>query len=231
MAFSGFGPDAIAFYRGLEVDNSRAYWQEHRDTFEAAVRGPMLELTAELADEFGEAKLFRPNRDVRFSADKSPYKTHQGALVMAGRGAYYVEISGDGLAAGGGLRGLTPSQLRAVRTAIATDGTAGERFERLSTDLEAADFELLGEQLRTAPRGFDREHPRIRYLRYKEFLPLRLYGEPAWLDSPEVVARVRDTWRALAEFLDWCARHVPPADEDELARRGPRRRGRGADGA
>lgn len=220
--FAGFGPGAIAFYRGLELDNSRAYWEQHRDAFAHEVRGPMLALVAELADEFGEAKLFRPNRDVRFSSDKSPYKTHQGALVSNGNSASYVEISGDGLCAGAGVRGLTPAQLAAVRRAIAEPGTAGDRFASLVEALESNGFELLGEQVRTAPRGYDRQHPRIRLLRHKEFLALRLWGEPDWLDSPAVVDRVRDTWRELAEFHDWMARHVPPVDDDEIARRGRR---------
>lgn len=224
MTFDGFSTGAIAFYRGLEADNSRAYWTEHRDAYEREVRAPMLELTAALAEEFGEAKLFRPNRDVRFSHDKSPYKTHQGAVIITGESAHYVEISGDGICAGGGIRGLTPSQLTGMRAAIGEDGP-GDRFDALARRLEHDGFELLGDQLKTSPRGFSVTHPRIRWLRYREFLPLRLFGEPSWLDSPAVIDRVRDTWRALAEFHAWISAHVPaPSKAEHEARRPGRRR-------
>src|SRR4051794_36356830 len=79
--FSGFAADAFAFYAGLEDDISKAYWTAHKKAYDEHVRDPMRALVAELQPEFGPGKLFRPNRDVRFSADKAPYKTHQGALV------------------------------------------------------------------------------------------------------------------------------------------------------
>jgi uncharacterized protein (DUF2461 family) len=72
VAFRGWPAEALEFFDGLAADNSRAYWTAHRDTYEQAVNGPMEELLAELAPEFGGPKLFRPNRDVRFSPDKSP---------------------------------------------------------------------------------------------------------------------------------------------------------------
>lgn len=80
FAFTGFGPDLAAFYRGLAADNSKAYWAAHKADYDTQVRGPLELLLGELADEFGEAKVFRPNRDIRFSADKSPYKTSQAPI-------------------------------------------------------------------------------------------------------------------------------------------------------
>ena len=75
MAFKGWPVEALEFYEGLEADNSKVYWTEHKDTYTTAVHGPMAALLSDLADEFGEGRIFRPYRDVRFSADKSPYKT------------------------------------------------------------------------------------------------------------------------------------------------------------
>ena len=74
MAFRGWPIEAVEFYEGLEADNSKVYWQEHKAVYERQVKAPMEELLAELADEFGEGKLFRPYRDVRFSADKTPFR-------------------------------------------------------------------------------------------------------------------------------------------------------------
>ena len=92
MTFDGWPEEALEFYEGLTADNSKAYWTAHKAVYEDAVLRPMTELVEELAAEFGEAKIFRPYRDVRFSADKSPYKTHIGAVIGTG----YVQLSADG---------------------------------------------------------------------------------------------------------------------------------------
>src|SRR5258707_2617531 len=81
MAFDGWPEEALEFYEGLAADNSKAYWTANQAVYQDAVLRPMTDLVDELAAEFGEAKIFRPYRDVRFSADKSPYKTHIGAVL------------------------------------------------------------------------------------------------------------------------------------------------------
>ena len=105
MAFGGWPEEALDFYEGLAADNSKTYWTKHKQTYDAAVLRPMTELVEELAPEFGETKIFRPYRDVRFSKDKTPYKTHVGALVGSG----YVQLSARGLAAGDGMYGMAPT--------------------------------------------------------------------------------------------------------------------------
>src|SRR5205807_1719459 len=100
---------------GLEADNSKTYWQEHKSVYETAVKAPMDALLAELADEFGEGKVFRPNRDVRFSADKSPYKTAIAA-VLGGGG--YIQLSTAGLGIGTGMYVMAADQLDRFRQAI-----------------------------------------------------------------------------------------------------------------
>ncbi len=92
-AFTGIPVAALDFYEDLEADNSKTWWAAHKETYDEVVRRPMASLTAALEDEFGAAKLFRPYRDVRFSKDKIPYKTHQGAFVgLAESCGYYVQI-------------------------------------------------------------------------------------------------------------------------------------------
>src|SRR5689334_23138077 len=98
MSCEGFPAAALDFYDDLEVDNTKSFWQEHKSVYDECVAAPMKALTAALADEFGEAKIFRPYRDVRFAKDKSPYKTHQGAYVATGPSTgYYVQISAAGV--------------------------------------------------------------------------------------------------------------------------------------
>ena len=107
MAFSGWPEEALDFYDGLAADNTKTYWTEHKAVYTEKILGPMTDLTEELAAEFGEPKIFRPYRDIRFSKDKTPYKTHIGAMVGSG----YVQFSVQGLAAGNGMYGMAPDQL------------------------------------------------------------------------------------------------------------------------
>ena len=96
MVFKGWPVEAVEFYEGLEADNTKVYWQEHKAVYEQCVKGPMEELLAELADEFGAGRIFRPYRDVRFSSDKTPYKLNCAANLPGG----YVSFSADGLFVG-----------------------------------------------------------------------------------------------------------------------------------
>ena len=123
MAFSGWPTTAIDFFDGLEEDNSREYWLAHRATYDQDVKAPMQALLDELADEFGEAKIFRPNRDIRFSADKSPYKTTIAATLDGGG---YVQLSGAGLGVGTGMYWMAPDQLERFRAAIDADRTGAQ---------------------------------------------------------------------------------------------------------
>src|SRR6202790_5595001 len=130
MAFSGWPEEALDFYDGLAVDNTKTYWTGHKDVYDEKVLGPMTELTEELAAEFGEPKLFRTYRDVRFSPDKTPYKSHIGA-VLGGTG--YVQLSAEGLAAGAGMWQMGPEQLARYRAAVASDRLGPELEEIVAT--------------------------------------------------------------------------------------------------
>src|SRR5579864_6021653 len=123
MAFKGWPVDAIEFFEGLEADNSKAYWLEHKTVYEQHVKRPMDELLLELAGEFGEGRIFRPYRDVRFSADKSPYKTNLAATVAGGG---YISLSADGLGAGTGMYLMANDQLDRYRRAVDDDKTGAE---------------------------------------------------------------------------------------------------------
>src|ERR1700722_8177769 len=132
MAFGGWPEEALDFYEGLEADNSRSYWLAHKDIYDSCVHAPMAELLAELEPEHGEAKIYRPYRDLRFSANKDPYKTAIGGHVGHG----YVQLSAAGLAAGSGMYGMAPDQLDRYRRAVAAERT-GEALEQLVAALAA----------------------------------------------------------------------------------------------
>ena len=203
MEFTGFPVAALDFYDDLEMDNTKSFWEAHKGVYDEAVRAPMTALCAALAPEFGEAKVFRPYRDVRFARDKTPYKTHQGAFVPAGPATgWYVEISARGVRVGAGFYEASGPRLGAFRDAIADDET-GVPLQGLVDRLVADGWDLGGEKLKTAPRGYDKEHPRIDLLRHKQLFLGRLYGFQPVIHTPELVDEVRRDWRAVTPLVAW----------------------------
>ncbi len=204
MAFRGWPIEAVEFYEGLEADNSKVFWQEHKTVYERQVKAPMEELLTELADEFGEGKLFRPYRDVRFSADKTPYKTTCAATL--GRG--YVAFSADGLSVGSGLYMPEPATLTRFRAAVDADDT-GTELAVIVADLHRAGYQTMAhEVLKTAPRGFPKDHPRIELLRHKGIAMMKSWPVGAWLGTRRAKDRVVTALRAAAPLNEWLARHV-----------------------
>ena len=204
MAFRGWPIEAVEFYEGLEADNSKVFWQEHKTVYERQVKAPMEELLTELADEFGEGKLFRPYRDVRFSADKTPYKTTCAATL--GRG--YVAFSADGLSVGSGLYMPEPATLTRFRAVVDADDT-GTELAVIVADLHRAGYQTMAhEVLKTAPRGFPKDHPRIELLRHKGIAMMKSWPVGAWLGTRKAKDRVVTALRAAAPLNEWLNRHV-----------------------
>ena len=225
MAFTGFPDEAIQFYEGLIADNSRTYWLANKHIFERAVRAPMLALLEEL-DEHAPYHVFRPNKDVRFSKDKTPYKDHIGAYGESEAGAgFYVQFSSTGMIAGSGYYHMASDQLDRFRQAL--DGNVlGEEIDAITQRLGKAglEFSAIG-SLKTAPRGYARDHQRIELLRRKGLVGTRRWKPARWIETKAVVARVREAWEIAAPMNEWLDAHVGPSTlaphEDELARFGP----------
>ena len=206
--FAGFPVAALDFYDDLEVDNTRAYWEKHKDVYTESVKAPMAALCAALAPEFGEAKVFRPYRDVRFAKDKTPFKTHQGAFVPAGPATgWYVEVSARGVRTGAGFYEASSPRLASIRAAI-DDDLRGPELERLLAGLAADGWDVAGERLKTTPRGYGADHPRIGLLRHKSMTVGRSHGFEPVVHTPELLDVVRDDWRALRPFVEWVAQNA-----------------------
>lgn len=204
----GIPVDAVDFFAELELNNDRGWWTANQERWRRVVRDPMQRLCDELADEFGEAKLFRPHRDVRFSADKSPYKTHQGAVVLTSPGVgYYVQVSSQGLLTGGGWYQPSPEQIAAYRDAV-LDDDSGTQLMAIAAQLEGHDVELVGERLKTAPRGVDPAHPRIELLRHKTLLASVEHAIPDWLESDALAEHVAQEWRTYRPLMEWLGAHL-----------------------
>ena len=207
MSFTGFPVAALDFYDDLEVDNTKSFWESHKHVYKESVEAPMKALMAELEPEFGTAKVFRPYRDVRFAKDKTPYKTHQGAYVAVGPATgWYVEISPRGLRTGAGFYEASGTRLAAFREAVAHE-RFGPELEALVAGLEQQGFEVGGERLKTSPRGFDSDHPRIELLRHKSLTLNRSHGFGPEIHTPVALDLVREDWRALRPLVEWAQRH------------------------
>ena len=210
MSFTGFPDEGLVFYEGLEADNSKTFWTAHRSDYESFVRAPMLALLEELSGEFGPAKVFRPYRDVRFSHDKTPYKTHQGAVVTPegrGAGSWYVQISADGLMVSGGSWRLESDQIARYRRAVA-EPVQGVRLDREVARLRAAGWDIEGDRLVRVPAGYSADDDRIELLKHKALHATRRWTPEDWLHTREVLDRVRTAWRDLAALNSWLADNV-----------------------
>lgn len=162
MGFSGWSAQAVEFFKGLQADNTKAYWSARKAFYETSVREPMAELLGELSGEFGPGRISRPYRDVRFRADKSPYKTEIYATLDRGG---YMKFSADGLTAALGYYMMTRTQLERYWRAV-DDQTDGAQLAEVVARLRAEGLEVGGGQtLKSAPRGYPRDHPRAELLR------------------------------------------------------------------
>jgi uncharacterized protein (TIGR02453 family) len=210
MVFSGWPEEALEFFEGLAADNSKPYWTAHKAVYQDAVLAPMTALVDELAAEYGTdgVKIFRPYRDVRFSRDKSPYQTHVAATVGGG----YIQLSARGLAAGAGMYQMSPAQLERYRQAVVA-GISGAALEAVVAGLERGGIEVTAHsQLKTAPRGYPADHPRIRLLRYRGLIAWQQWPVRPWLETPAARDRVAAFLGASRPLAGWLDEHVGPAE-------------------
>lgn len=208
--FQGIPAGAFEFYAELEHNNNREWWLEHKESYNSLVRDPVTALLAELEPRFGPGKVFRPNRDIRFSQDKSPYKTAQGAFASAQEGVgYYLQVSADGLLVGGGYHSHSPAQLVRFRNSVDASGT-GESLQHIVDRVAAAGFAVEGEKLKTVPRGYNKDHPRAELLKHKSLSAGLELGQPGWVETSDAVREISALWEQLRPLVDWVGRHAAP---------------------
>ena len=224
MTFVGFGPKALPFFKALAFHQSREWFEANRETYERAVKGPMGDLVEDVAERLGRSKitikgdrkssLFRIHRDVRFSANKDPYKTNSGAaLTRSGGkndpGVLYFHLSPEECFFAAGFHLPDPDKLARLRAAAAR---APKPFKAMTAKLRKAGLSLRAEDsLKRAPRGFEAiDDPEIASaVRLKSMICLRPVPEtaiasPALADDFCAFARdalplLRWGWDALAD--------------------------------
>lgn len=205
MRFDGFGEHVVDFYEGLAADNSKAYWGDHKAVYDDQIHAPMLALLAELEPEFGTGKIFRPYRDVRFSRDKSPYKTHCGAVIDAPGAAFYTQVGADGLLIAGGAYRWSSDQIIRYRMAVDAE-PSGADLRRLLAAVSG--MQCGGDTLRSRPRGVAADHPRLDLLRHRALYLWRSWPPDEVLHQRTCLDRVRQGWRSTRPLAQWLARHV-----------------------
>lgn len=209
--FEGFPVEAFEFYEALADHNNRAWWSEHKGDYERFVRDPMLALLAALESEFGPGKAYRPYHDTRFAKGRPPIKDHQGGVVMVEDAVgYYVQVSAAGLMVAGGWYAPLGQQVHRYREAV--DGPRGADLVRMVAAARRR-FEIDGDPLKTRPKGFDADHPRLELLRFRRLTLARTYPLSGELGTRKALTLVRGDWRAMRPLLEWLGDNVGPGSD------------------
>jgi uncharacterized protein (TIGR02453 family) len=209
MTFQGWPVEAIEFFERLEDDNTKSFWTEQKHVYEESVKAPMVALLTDLEKRCGDGKVFRPYRDVRFSKDKTPYKTNIAATMDKGG---YVSLSADSFSTGTGYYVMAKDQLAKFRAAIDDDKT-GRQLERTIAKITDTGIEVTShDTLKTAPRGYSADHPRIELLRMKGCIAWREWEIGAWLDTSEPKNRVVSVLDAAKPLIKWLDTNVGPTE-------------------
>lgn len=215
-SFQGFLPEALTFFAGLEVNNSKTYWDANKAVWESKVREPMLEFLDALHREYQPFHLFRQNRDLRFSRDKSPYKTTISAVSESkGAAVYGVRLAASGLFVICGAYMLAKDQLERFRVAIDHD-LYGTQLEEIICTLTEAKLQVRPgseEPLKTNPQGYPKDHPRVNLLRWKGLAVTEDFGAPEWLYTSQAVEKVEAFWHAAKPLKVWLDTYVGPSQE------------------
>lgn len=215
--FPGFPAEAMKFFRALEKNNRREWFQPRKEIYEEQVKAPMLDLVAALNAEMMkyapayvrelEKAVYRVYRDTRFSHDKTPYKTHIAAVFTrrgferhAGAG-YYFSVSPKEIEVAGGVYMPGPEELRAIRLHLLENHEDFRRQAGART-LRAVMGELKGESLTRPPKGFPADHPAADLVRAKQWLFWAML-DPALATTPKLFGEIARRFRAMAPFIDF----------------------------
>ena len=214
--FPGFPPETLKFFRDLKRNNTRDWFQPRKELFEQRVKEPMTELVTAINGQLikfapehvtdPKKAIFRIYRDTRFSADKTPYKTHLGAwfprrgLGIPGAG-YYFGISAAGVEIGGGIYHPPPETLLAVRTHIA-EKHAGLRTILARSKVKKRFGGLQGSELTRVPKGFDASHPAADLIRKTDWL-LDASLPPSMVTSAQLYKELVESFRAMVPFVEY----------------------------
>jgi len=216
--FRGLPPELFTFFEGLEADNSKTYWDANKTTWETKVQGPVQDLLTDLEEEFGSLRTFRPNRDVRFSQDKSPYKTWTGIAssdrAVGGIG-YFLRLEASGLRMAGGAMVMAKDQIERFRAAI-DHPVYGPEFDEMVKKLDKKSLTVTGGKepaLAKVPPKYAKDHPRGEYLRWKGAVVVKEFPVAKWMHTAKAIDKVREVWKGTEPLKEWIDEHVGASQE------------------
>ena len=231
--FPGFPPEMIRFFRSLKRNNRRDWFQPRKHLYEQHVKAPMLDLVTALNGELVKfapqfvtdpnKALFRIYRDIRFSADKTPYKTHAAASFWrrgadhTGAGGFYFSVSHDQIEIAGGIYHPSPETMLLVRSHIVENYP---ELRRILANKKARKLvgELQGDELTRAPKGFDPQHPALDLIKKKDWI-LDIALDPSVATTPKLYSEILDRFRAMAPLIEFLNRPLvgrkPPRESQE----------------
>ena len=209
--FAGMPDEGLAFLEDLEERNTKAFFDANRQLFKDQVQAPFAALVEAAAARLrrtvpglGQPKVFRIYRDLRFSKDKTPYKLNCAAHLPGG----YLSFSADELFVGSGLYMPGPDQLKRFRAAV-DDGDSGSKLESIVSALRKNGYDVgAHEVLKTAPKGYPKDHPRIELLRYKGLITWKDWPAGAWLGTRRAKDRVIEFLQASKPMNEWLRKQV-----------------------
>jgi len=205
--FKGWPEDFQRFFIGLELDNSKKYFEANRRTYEDSVKGPMAALLESLEPDFGPGKVFRANRDIRFSKDKSPYKTNIAADVGMGAKGGYLSLDARGFTVATGRYMMSPEEIAKFRKKVAAE-TSGTKLAAIVSRLEKSGYDIGGEELKRVPPPWPQDHPRAELLRRKSLYVWKNYGLQPWLGSSSARKHVVKMWSDAQPLNDWFKKNL-----------------------
>jgi uncharacterized protein (TIGR02453 family) len=225
--FEGFPPSALKFLADLKKNNNRDWFNDHKSIYKNDLIEPAKGFIVALGSMLkglhpginfdtrtnGSGSMFRIYRDVRFSKDKSPYKTHLGIVFWLGPGkkkespGFYVGIDPSGAVVYGGLWQFSKDELSAYRKAV-DDPSKADELESIVKDLSDSGYEIGGQSYKRVPRGFSPDHPHANLLRHKS-LHAGLSGlEPSLVTSPLIVPEAFNHCANYLPMIEWLSRNV-----------------------
>ena len=220
--FPGFPSETQAFLRELRANNTREWFAANKARFDEFVKAPALEWVAAMGARLteldadivvdlranGSGALMRAARDTRFSKDKSPYKVNVAMMWWHGRGkkmqhpAFGMQITPDDAGLMVGMFHFPKPMLEAYRQAV-LDDELGEALIEIAGGVKAAGYNLSGLHYKTAPRGYDKNHARIEWLRYNNLHAGTHDISPSVIASPQLIEVCYEHFAGLAPILHW----------------------------
>jgi uncharacterized protein (TIGR02453 family) len=205
--FRGWPEEFQPFFIGLELDNSKRYFEANRRTYEESVKAPMLALLESLEPDYGPGKVFRANRDIRFSKDKSPYKTNIAANVGMGDKGGYLSLDARGFLVATGRYMMSSEDVAKFRRKVAAP-SSGDALAGIVARLGKAGYEIGGEELKRVPGGWPQDHPRGDLLRRKSLYVWKNFGLKPWLGSATVRKHVVRVLTDAEPLNDWFQKNL-----------------------